>query len=136
MVALSFAATGCGPAAIEDDVLTRIEEEIELPEGAAPLDIYSRYYAHGDQGAILAVYVIHPEGYSERVIEACSAIEDGPFPCPVNGGPLRLADAGKRVWVDNVIDLPGMSGGGCAQINVEFHPGTNTFATVECNGPY
>ena len=96
---------------------------------------YSRYYAI-DQGVVKAVYIIHRPDYHESVAEDCKKIAEHPFPCPIGNGRLRSIRAGQRTWVEDPIDLPGMSGGGCAQVDVEYRITDGAFMRVECNGSH
>ena len=135
VVASTAALSGCGSSTAKGE-LANIENQVSLPAHARPLSAYSRYYARAGDGTIWGVYVIHEKGYAKQVAEFCRRLPDKPFPCPVNGGRVRLVTAGQHVWAPSVEDLPGMSGGGCLQVTVHFNPRKNSFDRVECNGPY
>lgn len=114
----------------------RIESVVVLPTDAADIDSYSRYYAIRQDGSVLATYLIHMPGYLETVAEACREDQGDRFPCPINGGELRLVEAGKRAWVEDPLDIPGISGGSCRQVTIEYLPVEERFLRVECNGDY
>lgn len=128
---------GCSEVSSEREKLAgKIERSVVLPANARALEDYARYYAKNADGSVSAVYVVHGEGHREAVARACRKIDDAPFPCPVAGGELRLVEAGESMWVDEAIDLPGMSGGGCSHVDISYQPREGAFARVECNGDY
>lgn len=112
-----------------------IEEAVVLPRGAAALGSYERYFTERD-GVVLAVLINHSEDHRQVVAQHCRTLDESPFPCPLAGGEVRLVDAGESAWVEDWIDLPGMSGGGCAQVNIEYLPQEREFVRAECNGPH
>ncbi|KHL24224.1 hypothetical protein PK98_14660 [Croceibacterium mercuriale] len=133
---LSSLLAGC--AAAGDDrgrLIETIEDALVLPSEAAPLASYERYYADRD-GVILAVLINHSDEHRQAVAQHCRTLSEAPFPCPLNSGELRLVDAGESTWVEDWKELPGMSGGGCAQVEIEYLPNERTFFRAECNGPY
>jgi len=115
-------------------LIEAIEAAVELPENALPIDRYERYYTNRD-GMILAVYIIHDVGHRAAVLDYCRTLNEAPFPCPLDDGDLRLVDAGQSTWVEDSIDMPFKSGGGCSQVNIEYSPAKRKFLRVECNGP-
>lgn len=125
---------GCSDFDRERQIISEIEESIKLPKGAGPMSSYSRYYAQQSDGAIIAAYVIHGEGFKDDVLRACREVKGTPFPCPTRGGQVRLAEAGKSLWIGDPHDLPFILDGGCTDISVEYHPRTKRFAHVECAG--
>ena len=128
---------GCSEVRSEREELAgEIERSVVLPTNARALEDYERYYAKNADGSVSAVYIVHDEGHREAVARACREIDDAPFPCPVAGGQLRLVEAGESRWVDDAIDLPGMSGGGCSQVDISYQPRDGAFVRVECNGDY
>lgn len=150
-ILLSVAVSSCAeegepePRAeqVEDSVLQEreklvklIEESVVLPEHTLDLDGYSRYHAMRGDGVVVASYTIHPPDFRESVAEACREISEAPFPCPIDGGEVRLVDAGETAWAESPLDLPGAEGGSCGQLNVEYLPSEERFLRVECNGPY
>jgi hypothetical protein len=132
-----FAALICctGDSDPRELLSDKIEKTVRLPKGAAPLESYERYYAaHGDE--VLAVYINHSTEQREAISRACTRIAGKPFPCPLGNGPIRLVQSGQRAWIDNAQEMPGISGGGCAQVTLEYLPKQNLFTHVECNGPF
>jgi hypothetical protein len=116
--------------------IQNIEETIQMPGEAHPLDSYERYYARRPDGMIVGVYTNHDKGHRRDVMKACANFKDAPFPCPVDGKGIRLVQAGESLWLDDPMNLPAMNGGGCAQVTIEYRPSTEQIARVECNGPY
>jgi hypothetical protein len=58
---LFLAITGCAHAPNpESRLITRIENTIQLPKGAAPIKAYRRHYAWSDAGKI--VYAVYSRG--------------------------------------------------------------------------
>jgi len=133
---LTSSLAGC--AGVADDrgrLIETIEDALVLPQEAAPLGSYERYYADRD-GVILAVFINHSDDHRQAVAQHCRTLDEAPFPCPLAGGEVRLVDAGDSTWVEDWRNLPGMSGGGCAQVDIEYLPTERKFSRVECNGPY
>lgn len=128
--------SACSAASSEREQLIKtIESAVEPPEGAWPLDRYERYYAE-DKGRVLGVFTVHDEGHRQVVLELCQDLDEAPFPCPLDGKGLRLGAAGQSRWLDNPIDLPAKSGGGCSHVTIWYSPGDRKFERVECNGDY
>lgn len=96
------------------ETMDKIEKLIVLPEGAAALDQYARYYVQ-KEGKVYALY-------------------DTPLPyMPVESGlPLK---AGQREWLGENQDLPVVLDGGCNVIDVVFDLNAQEFERNECNGP-
>ncbi|MBB5709236.1 hypothetical protein FHT02_000442 [Sphingomonas xinjiangensis] len=133
---LTSLLAGCAGASDDTERLAEtIEDSVVLPQGAAPLGSYERYYAERD-GVVLAVLINHSEDHRRTIAQHCRTLDDSPFPCPIAGGEVRLVDAGESAWVEDWTDLPGISGGGCAQVDIEYQPEERRFSRVECNGSY
>lgn len=137
LTVVSFSIVGCtqeGDA--NQTAIQSVEATVELPTEAHPLAAYERYYARRPDGTIVGVYTNHDEEHRRQVLKACRDLEKPPFPCPVSSEGVRLVQADESLWVDDPLDLPIMSGGGCAQVTVEYDPKMKRFETVECNGDY
>lgn len=107
-----------------------------MPREARPLASYERYYARRSDGIIIGVYTNHDDGHRSEVLKTCANYRESAFPCPVDSEGVRLVEAGESLWLEDPMDLPAMSGGGCGQVTVEYDPSIERFARVECNGPY
>ncbi|MGN6497048.1 MAG: hypothetical protein ACTHK5_06870 [Tsuneonella sp.] len=118
------------------NVIRSIESAVELPEGASSLASYERYYAQKADGIVIGVYTNHDSEHRRGVLRACKGLRDKPYPCPTDAADIRLVEAGESVWLDDPTDLPAMSGGGCAQITLQYELASGRFLEVECNGPY
>ena len=93
--------------------MDRIEHAVRLPDGAAALSSYARYYMHRD-GKVSALYRI-PD-----------------FPGPRRDDELK---ADNRRWVKDYNDFPIVLDGGCNIVDITFDETANRFERIECNGP-
>src|SRR3546814_10899191 len=84
---------------------------LQLPEAAASLDDYARYYAN-DGNEIVAIYISHVD--------------------PTN--PYYDVPRGQRRWLADHRDLPLINDGGCSVVSVRYNPVTRTMDTPLCNG--
>lgn len=89
---------------LPEEVMGRIEKSVTLPEAAAPLDAYDRYYAFDNPGHIKAIY-LHAEQPA----------------------------AGKQIWLTDPARLPISFDSGCAQVTVLYDVPGNRFLSVACN---
>jgi hypothetical protein len=96
-------------------LMDQIESQIRLPAEARSLAEYSRNYAAGPKNEVVATYLIVPKG----------------VPLP-EGSALP----GKRRWFNDMRQLPGISGGGCGEVNVVYDTAKSTVREVACNGDY
>jgi len=117
-------------------LIDRIEARISLPAGAWPLKKYARYYASDAHGDVAAVYFVHREGEMQEAKSFCAHGDVRVFPCGTEPGTLRMIRNGQRVWLDSPDEFPGMSGGGCGEVDIHYHVKTDRFDTLECNGPH
>ena len=113
-----------------------IESAVVLPKEASSLESYERYYAQDARGTVFGVYTNHDAEFRRIVREACEGLSEKPFPCPTSDERLRFVNAGESVWLNETAELPMMSGGGCAEVNIEYEPAKKQFVRVVCNGPY
>ena len=116
-------------------IMDKIEQQVVLPHGAAPLSRYSRYYAEVDSGRIQAAFVIHDDDYREEVRKFCAAKGANIFPCSKDGN-SELPAPGKRKWLQNAAEMPIPDGGGCGAVTFQYDPASGKFSPPECNGPY
>ncbi len=131
---LAMTVSSCGEMSAREKLVKQIEDAVVLPADAADMDSYSRYYTMRTDGSVLATYLIHMPGYREAVAEACRESEGDWFPCPNEGGEVRLAEAGESTWVGDPLDIPAISDGGCRQVTIEYLPEEARFLRVACNG--
>jgi hypothetical protein len=117
------------------DELNRIEQHVQLPRGAEPIDKYSRYYVRSGD-VISALYVIHPTLYLERVSRFCMRSRGQAFPCGPRAGQSGLVGSGERRWLGNVDELPIPEGGGCGAITFSYNTKLHQFSNVQCNGSH
>lgn len=71
--------------------MNEIEALIKLPTGAEPLQEYSRYYAYGRDGEVIAIYA-------------------GRY----------LSKKSEQRWLRNCRRLPMIMDGGCGVVNIRF----------------
>jgi hypothetical protein len=134
---VALITVGCHPRSVDghDRLMDQIETKVELPSGSLPMARYSRYYAWKAPGIVEARYTIHFDSFRRSVREACGETRyRGVFPCGKNGEVL-LVGAGERLWLARTDDLPGMLGGGCAQITLTYDLKKNAAPQLRCNGP-
>lgn len=131
IVAAALGLGGCvaGPGPDRTSALMdEVEKNVRLPEGAAPLTAYTRYYAYGGRGKVEARYRI---------------ALDPPWPCPKDKDdtilaglpcePLKRSRAPRRHWVA-VLPDPGVHDGGCAVIHISYDLATRRVERISCNG--
>lgn len=101
------------PEATQEAIMARIERDVRLPEGAAPLDSYARHYAwqQGRDGRrkVVAIYVSAPLAHG-------------------SGTPPG------RDWVDDEAALPMIDDGGCDVISLRYDLVGQRIEQVVCNG--
>lgn len=120
----------------QDALMSRLEHNLRLPEGASDLREYARYYADSGNGEIAVIYLI-PFGLEKGPDDSCEEMladfSTREVPCP-EFQPAWAMAAGKRRWLDDYRDLPWINDGGCAQIEVIFDKETSAVKRAECNG--
>ncbi|WEK45674.1 MAG: hypothetical protein P0Y56_11610 [Candidatus Andeanibacterium colombiense] len=85
------------------DVMDRIEKSVTLPDGAAPVSAYDRYYAFDKPGEVKAVYLRAPN-----------------------------QSAGKRSWLVDPAKLPIGFDGDCRLVTVLYDVPAKRFISVTC----
>jgi len=136
-------------------IMRTIEAHIQLPEGARPIEAYSRNYARLPDHKILAVFIepFEPSRIDETEDYGCEILgdfdENGELesrPCTedeieeTNEMEETISEShgnanGSR-WFKNSHDLPVMDDGGCSLIEVIFDLRSDSFDSIMCNGPY
>lgn len=111
-----------------------IDAALTLPDGAAPIDSYARYYSVRPDGKIQATYVVaasedapKPADYGCTEITSDDQLKD--IPCPADDSPR----AGDQRWV-NSDEIPIVDDGGCLIINILYDPSSNRVEAADCNG--
>jgi hypothetical protein len=92
-------------------LMDKVEKQVQLPEGSAPIGDYARYYAFDDRQRVVAEYIM--------IVDTTNHTLDVP--------------AGKRRWVDVGSNLPSIRDGGCSVVTVLFDPKSNK-VDAWCNG--
>lgn len=142
--------TASGPASISPNqsaLMDEIERTIVLPKGANPLNAYGRNYAFSGPNNVVGIYLLPTPRTDLSKPGSCEKLmlpNFTPRPCTkqeieeeVRRGARAFAaqtPAGKRRWYSDVSGLPGISDGGCMQINVAYEISTHRFLGVVCNG--
>ncbi len=155
IVSILGALTSCtSHISDQQQIMRTIESRIQLPEGARPIESYSRNYARLPDNKILAVYIepLEPSSIDETEDYGCEVMgsidENGEMesrPCTEdeleemkemeNAISESHGNANGSRWFKNSHDLPFMDGGGCSQIEVIFDLRSDSFDRIRCNGP-
>lgn len=117
--------------------MEKIEQQVNLPNGAAPLNRYARYYALDRQGQVHGVYLIplpNDISLNDGCSEITANIELKDAPCPKDSSSLRNLKADQRRWLASVDSLPSVNDGGCSVVNVVFDRRKGKVKAVFCNG--
>jgi hypothetical protein len=117
-------------------LIEQIEAQITLPAGSLSKERYSRYYALGPDKRISGVYIVHRPSAFADAKAACREYSIRKFPCSDDGSAVELIAPGESLWLDDHRAIPGMNGGGCAQVSFEYEPASKRFYHLECNGSY
>jgi len=121
----------------QTQLMDDIEGLVKLPEGAAPLSKYARFYAEDASGEIMGVYVIPDPPLPADA--GCSELQPDMSLKPVDCDALPEAEwqkvkANERQWLDQAADLPGINDGGCGIVTVLYLPSSRTIESATCNG--
>ena len=138
---LLLAVAGCVRTPSREEVLMdEIERKVVLPTDAQPLESYGRNYTFSNNRNVVATYLIplapplRGEG-CEMMLENFSS-----RPCTKEevseGATAKDIEtvAGKRRWFKSSNNLPFISDGGCAQINITYDTTAHRVLSVTCNG--
>jgi len=146
---LGFASCNAAPPEVGEQraIMARIEQLVALPDGASPLDAYSRNYARQSDGTIVAHYVLpHPVLDDDSIDAGCSAMTEDSELRPCTEDEIKdmremderiaatFGEANQSRWFASPGELPSMYDGGCAQIEIVFDPVAGHFDRVQCNG--
>ena len=128
----------CSPPAERrrTQLLDEIESRVRLPEGAAPLSRYARFYAQDPSGEITGLYVIPSPALPADA--GCSELQQDFSLKPISCDSLPVAEwekvkANERLWLDQN-DLPAINDGGCGIVTVVYRPSSRTVESASCNG--
>lgn len=125
-----------------------IEEAVVLPEGARPLDAYSRNYALQPDGKVIAVFVIPHEKGGVAEGAGCEIMLENGDARPCTEAELAedkafdealanaQGEAGQSRWFDDRLELPAVNGGGCGMVTIIYDPRTKRIESAECNGDH
>lgn len=125
-----------------------IEEAVVLPEGARPLDAYSRNYALQPDGKVIAVFVIPGEKGGVAEGAGCEIMLENGDARPCTEAELAedkafdealanaQGEAGQSRWFDDRLELPAVNGGGCGVVTIIYDPRSKQIESAECNGDY
>ena len=116
-----------------DELMDRIEKQVRMPNGAAPLNEYARFYSDYGNGLIMGSYVfpsVIAKESSQQCEELTSMTTSKRVPCASED--VRNVKAGERRWLPNQNELPGNDGRGCQVISVLFDQRSGRFEEVSC----
>ncbi|WP_336979468.1 hypothetical protein [Altererythrobacter fulvus] len=146
MSLLTSVGNCAGQPSEHQGLMSTIEEIVRLPEGARPIDDYSRNYAMGSDGKVIAVYVIPREPRESLWADGCE-VALGDFksrPCTKEEvaemvredaqGVAAFGKADESRWFDDPDALPYFTDGGCALIEIVFDPRSRKVESARCNG--
>lgn len=123
-----------------------IEAAVVLPKGAGALDEYSRNYAVGRDGKIIAYYVIPFATSITEGEDGCEVMLENLESRPCTDEEVaemvrddlaqaeRRGRAGQSRWFDSYGELPLVLDGGCGFIEIIYDPETKRIERAECNG--
>ncbi len=123
-----------------------IEVAVVLPEGAGALDEYSRNYATGPDGKVLAHYVIPTESSVADEDHGCEVMLANFDSRPCTDEEVaemvrddqaraeRMGRAGQSRWLESYSELPLVLDGGCGFIEIVYNPQSKQIERAECNG--
>ncbi|WP_081469566.1 hypothetical protein [Sphingomonas sp. PAMC 26617] len=120
--------------------MDEIERQVVLPKDAQPLASYGRNYAFSNESNVVATYLIPLP--APAVGEGCKVMLENASsrPCTkeeiAEGTTAKDTEtvAGKRRWFGSSNDLPFISDGGCAEVNITYDTTAHRMLSVTCNG--
>jgi len=153
IIAIVAALTGCtSNMSDQTQIMRMIETRIQLPEGAEPIEAYSRNYAKLSDQKVRAIFIepYEPSPIDQTEDYGCEVLdgidENGEFESrPCTGDELEETQgldkaiseshgkANVSRWFKNSNELPGMDDGGCSQIEIIFDLRSDSFETIRCN---
>ena len=120
--------------------MDEIERQVVLPKDAQPLASYGRNYAYFDNSNVVATYLIPLA--PPTVGDGCEVMLENASsrPCTeeevAEGTTAKDTEtvAGKRRWFGSSNNLPFISDGGCAQVNITYDATAHRMLSITCNG--
>jgi hypothetical protein len=109
-----------GRDAVSPDAIRKIEQRLMMPDGAAKLTDYVRFYAPGqlqDRKLVVGVFVQKSKLQLARNADAATAV-----------------DGLNDVFLTSVGKLPKMSAGGCDMVTTYFDVGKQQFMLLQESG--
>ncbi|MBA4767566.1 MAG: hypothetical protein H2049_08010 [Porphyrobacter sp.] len=146
VLALGTGAPTLAQTSEQTAVMQAIEAAVLLPEGAGELAEYSRNYAAGPDGKVLAFYVIPFETLITDEDVGCEVMLEDLESRPCTDEEVaemvrddlaraeRMGKAGQSRWFDSYGELPLVLDGGCNFIEIIYDPKTKRIERAECNG--
>ena len=146
VLALGTGAPTLAETAEQTAIMQAIEAVVVLPEGAGELAEYSRNYAAGPDGKVLAFYVIPFETLITDEDVGCEVMLEDLESRPCTDEEVadmvrddlaraeRMGNAGQSRWFDSYGELPLVLDGGCNFIEIIYDPKTKRIESAECNG--
>jgi len=118
-------------------LMDEIEVRVKLPEGAAALSKYARFYAQDPSGEVMGVYIIPDPPLAADA--GCSELQADMSLKPIDCDSVPVAEwqkvkANERLWLDQTANLPGINDGGCGIVTVIYLPSNRTIESATCNG--
>lgn len=137
LLALLLASCSRPEASRTDALMNRLEQRVQLPQGARALAAYARYYAFGKSGEVEAIYLI-PWSEEVRPGESCEELTANftskAAPCPNLKRRAGRLKPGERRWVANNSQFPIVLDGGCSVVSLLFDGRTAKMKNAKCNG--
>lgn len=126
--------------------MNAIERSVIMPAGAGKLDEYSRNYAIGLDGKVIAIYVTphEPDAKGEDVgcevmledLESrpCTEAEEAQLVADDQALAVTQGEAGQSRWFGDYRELPTILDGGCDVVTIIYDPRAKQVERAECNG--
>jgi hypothetical protein len=146
ILALGTGAPTLAETAEQTAIMQAIEAAVALPEGAGSLDEYSRNYAIGPDGKVLAYYVIPFATLITNEEDGCEVMLEDLESRPCTDEEVaemiqddlaraeRMGKPGQSRWFYSYGELPLVLDGGCNFIEIIYDPQTMRVERAECNG--
>jgi len=135
--AMAILLTSCStPEERKNEALmAQIEQQVQLPKGALPLENYARFYADAGRGEVAAVYML-PSAIQKMAAEQCEQLTgiETSKDVPCASSDIGKVQAGERLWVGGHENLPFEVAPGCEVITLGFDSGQRRFIEVGCVG--
>ena len=118
-----------------EDIMVQIEEQIQLPKGALPLDDYARFYADAGSDEVAAVYIL-PKVIEKMAADQCEQLTgiETSKSVPCVSSEVGNLKAGERLWVGGHENLPFEVASGCDVITLGYNTVRRHFVEIGCVG--